>query len=386
MRLLFVSHSFPPADEPLSNIGGMQRVATELHAAFQDLPDVELSDELMRTTWAMTHVKVPFFLCRAYKTIKRRVQNGEVDVVLFSSMVTASLAVWLKPTFEVHGVKSAAIVHGQDVTTPLKIYQQFVPKVFDAVDAIMPVSRATGEQCMMRGLPDSKLIVVPNGVDTSRFEPLEPKPMMRAALKVALDDPATPLPDDALLLCSVGRQVPRKGFPWFAEHVMPLLPENVHYWLAGDGPDADNIRAAAERKGVAHRVRLLGRVTDEELSLLNRGADLFVMPNVPVPGTMEGFGVVMLEAGMCGLPSVAASLEGIRDVITEGVNGHLVPSQDAWAFSEAIMGYHGQPEKLEATSQQTYQHVIDTFSWPAVARQYADALAGLTAKPVGTVV
>ncbi len=47
---------------------------------------------------------------------------------------------------------------------------------------------------------------------------------------------------------------------------------------------------------------MLGRVSEEALGSLYRGADLFVMPNVPVPGDIEGFGVVMLEAGLCGLP------------------------------------------------------------------------------------
>ena len=42
--------------------------------------------------------------------------------------------------------------------------------------------------------------------------------------------------DDAFLICSVGRQVPRKGFAWFVEHVMPVLTEKVHYYLAGSGP------------------------------------------------------------------------------------------------------------------------------------------------------
>src|SRR5690625_7613993 len=80
---------------------------------------------------------------------------------------------------------------------------------------------------------------------------------------------------------------------------------------------------------------MLGRLSEVDLSRLYRGADLFVMPNIPVEGDMEGFGVVMLEAGLSGLPVVASSLEGILDVVEEGNNGHLIESGNGWEAAEA---------------------------------------------------
>ena len=60
------------------------------------------------------------------------------------------------------------------------------------------------------------------------------------------------------------------------------------------------IREAIDRHGLHRSVRMLGKVAEEMLGRLYRGADLFVMPNIPSRATSEGFGVVMLEAGMCG--------------------------------------------------------------------------------------
>ena len=80
-------------------------------------------------------------------------------------------------------------------------------------------------------------------------------------------------------------------------------------------------------------MRVLGQVSEALLVTLFQGSDLFVMPNIPVAGDLEGFGVVMLEAGLCGLPIVAAELEGIRDVVREGENGVLVSPGDAVAFA-----------------------------------------------------
>lgn len=379
MRLLFVSHSFPPAGRPLSNVGGMQRVATELHAALRRQPGLTLESLVLRASWDTTHLKTPPFLARAAWQIRRMARAGAIDAVLFSSMVTASLAVPLRRVLAAARVRTAAIVHGRDVTLPVRPYQRFVPRVFDALDAVLPVSRATGAACLERGLAAEKLHVVPNGIDLNRFAPLnDPATMRRSLLEAVGGD----LPEGALLLCSVGRQVERKGFAWFVDQVMPLLPADVHYWLAGDGPEAGAIEAAIDRRGLQERVRLLGRVSEAALEQLYRGADLFVMPNIPVPGDMEGFGVVMLEAGLGGLPVIAARLEGIQDVVAEGKNGHLVESGDAWGFSEAIMAYYDDREALQEASERAAAYVRDTFSWQAVARRYVDTLAAVVGTSV----
>jgi phosphatidylinositol alpha-1,6-mannosyltransferase len=289
-------------------------------------------------------------------------------------MVTAALSVPLRSTLERNGVASAAIVHGLDVTTPFGPYQRFVPRVFRALDLVMPVSAATGEACTQRGLTPDKLHVVRNGVDVSRFRPLLSSRADRRTEIESLSTGDAPLPESAVLLVSVGRQVPRKGFEWFIRNVLPRLPDHVHYWLAGTGPEQEAIQRAIGETGQSHRVRLLGRVSEADLQRLYRGADLFVMPNVPVPGDMEGFGVVMLEAGMNGLPTVGAGIEGIAEVITNGENGQLVPSGDADAFLAAIRPWAEDRSGLDAASKRARDFTRDQFAWSAVASDYVRAL------------
>lgn len=202
-----------------------------------------------------------------------------------------------------------------------------------------------------------------------------PEPGDRAAarleLAAMLHDVEAPLPDDALLLCCVGRQVTRKGFHWFVDNVMPLLPGDVHLWLAGDGPEAPAIRAAIERHSLQSRVRMLGRRTDREIAQLYAGADLFIMPNIRVPGDMEGFGLVMVEAGACGLPSVASRLEGILDVIADGCNGVLVESGDAQAFASAIERFRADRAFLASMSARTASFTREKFGWRKAAEKYS---------------
>jgi len=382
VRLLFASHSLPPEGRPLENLGGMQRVAMQLHASLEAQATGEASAlrydaELLRVPWAEVHWRVPGFLLRTAWRLVQAARRESVDVVLFSSMVTAALAVPLQGLLRRHGVRTAAIVHGLDVTKPVALYQWFVPKVFGALDAVLPVSRATAQACYDRGLAAKKCCVVPNGIDTDRFAPPTDRASMRADLEQAVG--GDPLPGDARLLCSVGRHVARKGLDWFAEHVVPRLPEQVHYWIAGDGPATGAIRAAIRRAGVGTRVRLLGRIPDDTLERLYRGADLFVMPNVPVAGDMEGFGIVMLEAGLCGTPVIASRLEGIQDVVAEGVNGHLVEPEAPKAFADAIRPYLDAPERLDALSTSARTHTMNTFGWPAVTRRYVSVLRAVVA-------
>lgn len=383
MRLLFVSHSLPPRGRPLDNIGGMQRVATKLHHALtekaQRLSDLTYEAILLRSTWERTHWRVPGFLLKTAVRLARTAMQQSADVIVFSSMVTAALAVPLHGLFQRAGIATAAIVHGRDVTLPVGLYQWFVPKVFNALDAVLPVSRATGVACLERGLAPHKVQVVPNGIDRSRFPTPCPPSAMRQELTEHLDDPAHPLPSDALLLCSVGRHVTRKGFDWFVANVMPQVPESVHYWIAGDGPETDAIRTAIEANTLHPRVRLLGRISDANLTRLYRGADLFIMPNVPVPGDMEGFGIVMLEAGLCGTPAIAARLEGIQDVITPGVNGHLVDPASPEAFLRTLRPYIEDEEPLAALSAQAHQHTAETFGWTAIAERYIERMRALHA-------
>ena len=371
MRLLFVTHSFSPPGRPLSNVGGMQRVAMELDAALRRSPRNGLAYDIIKleASWSWIHVRIVPFLISTWFSLRRRIRRGEVDVVLFSSMVTASLAVSLRPLMDRHGVKAAAIVHGQDVTKPVAAYQRFVPRVFAALDAVMPVSGPTGEACVARGLPADKVHVVHNGVQLDRFAPFAMPAGARAPHPFR-----SSLPADALLLCSVGRQVKRKGFAWFIENVMPQLPSHVHYWLGGDGPEGEAIQSAIETAGLQDRVRLLGRLGNAELTEIYQAADLFVMPNIPVEGDMEGFGIVMLEAAINGLPTVAARLEGIREVITDDQNGWFVESGDVAGYVERINSLDGDRDALAALSARSRDHVARTFGWDAVASHYLDAV------------
>lgn len=372
MRVLYVSHSFPRRGDPLSNVGGMQRVATGLHAALQAHPDVELHSLVLETSWKATPYRMPGYMAGLLRAIPRTVREQRIDVVLHSSMVTASTSVAVGKRVAEAGALLAAIPVGRDVTLPTPGYQWFVPRVFRALDLVFPISRATAEECISRGAEPEKVHVVPCGVDTESFAPPKDRSAARRELLAAIGESPATVPDDTLILVSVGRHQERKGFQWFADEVMPRLPAGVLYLVTGEGPTTPRIQAAIDRHGLGGRARLLGKVPEEMLRRLYRGGDLFIMPNIHVPGDIEGFGVVMLEAGLCGLPVLAANIEGISDVVREGQNGHLLPSRDAGAFAEAVMRYRGDRAGLAALSASAARYTERTYSWTGVADRFVE--------------
>lgn len=371
MRILYISHSHPHAAMPLENMGGMQRVSHQLVNALDARPDVRVDRRILDSTWDDIVIGTARFMTGLFTNLPVMVRETRPDVILFSSMVTASLTVPLRGRIDIPMV---TINHGQDVTLPNPLYQWFVPKIFRALDGVISVSQATREACIGRGMDPGKGVALPNGFEPEAHADLPSREEARRHLGGLL---AADL-SEARLLLSVGRLVKRKGHAWFAEHVLPRLDADVRYMVVGEGPERPAIEDAARRAGVADRIRLMGRQGDAVLRSAYAASDLFVMPNIPVPGDMEGFGVVLLEANAAGLPAVAADLEGIRDVIDNGHNGVKVPTADAEAWVEAVRMALGLDPAQAGARAKAYIH--ERFAWNHVAARYVAYLREVVAR------
>jgi glycosyltransferase involved in cell wall biosynthesis len=96
------------------------------------------------------------------------------------------------------------------------------------------------------------------------------------------------------------------------------------------------------------------------------------MPNINVPGDIEGFGLVLLEASTCALPVVAADTEGIRDAVVDGKNGVLVPSGDAAAFQHEIGRFLADPAGAKQFGAESRDFTLATYQWDKIADRYIE--------------
>ena len=371
LRLVFVSHCMAPARAPSSNAGGMQRAARDLLTQLGSLDDVTLSKVVLACPRREIGWRVPlFFLVLPWRLIQQVWLEG-VDVVLFASLNPALLLPVLAPLLRRRGLRLMAIAHGLDITQGPPIAQWWIRRSLAQLDGVIGVSRATAHACLERGCPAERLEVLPNGIGQG----------WRAAPPVTHSERIPTRVPGTFVCLAVGRQIPRKGFAWFVDAVMPLLPEHVHLWLVGSGPQAGEILRAIEKRDLQHRVFPLGLLEDGDLSGVYRLADLFVMPNLRIHRDMEGFGLVMLEAGLHGLYCLASRIEGITDVISDA-NGSLLPPRDAEAFAQEIQA------QLALTGQQRQQQseraaawVEQCFGWSNLLPHYRAAIERVRSQP-----
>jgi len=129
-----------------------------------------------------------------------------------------------------------------------------------------------------------------------------------------------------------GRQEPRKGLETLLDAFL-LLPSHYRLWVASDGPRIDELRSRYSREpNVAARIEWLGQIPERDK--LDRLARCSVFSAPSLHG--ESFGLVLLEAMAARTPVVASDIDGYRNVVTNDVNGILVPAGDAAALSQAL--------------------------------------------------
>ena len=238
-----------------------------------------------------------------------------VDLVLAGDAVAYAL-VW--PVTALFRTPSVVMVHGLDLTYDSPLYRLLVSRAIRRAQTVLANSEATAEVARDLGIAPGRVHVLRLGIDAPDVTPAQ-----RVWARIELNRWLGTDQDDVLCL-TLGRVVKRKGAVWFVDRVMPRLPRHVVYLIAGEGDETERVERAASRLGLGSRVRLLGRVNDAQRELLLRGVDIFVQPNIRVPGDMEGFGLVCAEAATRGLLVVAADIEGVSEAVVGGVTGNLV--------------------------------------------------------------
>ncbi|MEI4274047.1 glycosyltransferase [Klenkia sp. LSe6-5] len=208
------------------------------------------------------------------------------------------------------------------------------------------------------GVDPGRVAVVPSGVDTAAFTPAGP---------VA---PRTHRPR----LLVVGRLVPRKGL----DDVLTALadvPGAELVVLGGPAaevldadPAAAQVLAEATARGVADRVRLVGRAGRDDVAAWIRSADVVVCAP-----WYEPFGIVPLEAMACGVPVVGTAVGGLTDTVVDGGTGLLVPPRDPPALAAALRALLADPDRRRRLGAAGRERVLTTYDWQEVARMTEDA-------------
>jgi phosphatidylinositol alpha-1,6-mannosyltransferase len=213
------------------------------------------------------------------------------------------------------------VLHGAEVTVPgrLPVSRQVLGRVLRGADHIIAAGgypAKEGDHAAGRALPST---IVPPGVDTKRFVPLNDadKKAARARFGFGADDE---------VVLGFSRLVPRKGFDTLIRAVAQLAPHRPHLRLAiaSTGRDEDRLKKMADE--LRAPVTFLGRVEHDEVPALYGCADVFSMMCRNRWGGLEqeGFGIVFVEAAACGVPQVAGDSGGAAEAVLDGVTGYVM--------------------------------------------------------------
>lgn len=159
---------------------------------------------------------------------------------------------------------------------------------------------------------------------------------------------AQPAARDRVVVLTVARLHPRKGQHHVIDALTRLPAEmkaRLEYWIVGDCRRPEyKAQLEAQAAGAGFPVRFHGAVADADLPRYYASADIFAMTSSPHGHSVEGFGLVYLEAGAHGLPVVAFATGGVAEAVRDGVTGLLVPEQDGAGLTAAFARLIAEPE------------------------------------------
>jgi phosphatidylinositol alpha-mannosyltransferase len=199
--------------------------------------------------------------------------------------------------------------------------------------------------------------IIPNGVDVD----------------TAPSAPAAPAGELRILF--VGRPEERKGLPILLT-AFGALVEHVPCRLTVIGADREDVLRYVADPELLRWMDIRGRVSGDSLWAELHGADVLCAPSL----SGESFGMVLTEAFAAGTPVIASNIAGYSDVVSDGVDGLLVPPGDPQRLAEELQRVHHEPQRLAAMGEAA-RRSAQRYAWPRVADQVTEVYERAIALP-----
>ena len=194
-------------------------------------------------------------------------------------------------------------------------------------------------------------LVIPNGVDVSRFHPPELEPS-----------------DNVVLY--VGRLVHRKGVHVLIKAFSKVVREvpDARLLIVGEGYMLPFLKLMTWQLGLEGKVEFLGRVSEEKLPGIYRSSRVVVVPSL----YRESFGMVALEAMASGRPVVASMVGGLPEVVRDGLSGYLVPPGSEDLLAERIIQLLSDGDLAKRMGMFGRRVTVNEYSWGKIASHVAN--------------
>jgi phosphatidyl-myo-inositol alpha-mannosyltransferase len=281
----------------------------------------------------------------SYRRVRSLLGSFRPDVVHVHEPLTPSASMFATL---VSNAPVVATVHAYlDRSVAMEIAAPILRRIWRRVTIGVAVSESAAS-FLRRAVPDAALDIVPNGVDVGAFAGAEPR---------------ADLPPGRRILW-VNRLDPQKGFPIALAAFSKVLAEvpDAILVVVGEGKDREALGLLTESERA--RVDMRGAVPNEEVPSYLAACELFVSPAVG----QESFGIALIEAMAAGVPVVAADIPGYREVVSDGVEGLLVPPRDPEELAAGLVRVLTEPELASRLGEAGREHAR-IFDWPLVVER-----------------
>lgn len=261
----------------------------------------------------------------------------------------------------VYRVPWVAVGHGTEFVDRSFATRQLIRQAIGSASAVIAVSDYTAGLIREVSRP-RRLVVIPNAADGERYRPGLDASAWRTKWGVG----------DGLVLLTVGHVSERKAQDVVIRAMPRILAErpDTHYVIAGLPSRRDAFASLARELGVADNVHFTGLVADDDLPVVYNAADLFVLVSrQAADGDVEGYGIVVQEAALSGLPAVVSRDCGLTEAIREGETGLSVPPGDPEATAAAILSLLNDTDHRREMGQLARQLALSS-TWAERVAEY----------------
>jgi len=313
----------------------------------------------VRALWLYSFLVVPL-ICKV-------LIKGKYDILHVHGFGHSSLLVSAVLAKKVGSPKIVCTLHNDLLR---HIDRRLVKLTIPQVDAFIAVSSSIQQRWLARYGVEP--ILIPNGVDTARFNSKIDGSFLRKKMRI----------EDKFVILSVGRLSRQKGLQYLLQAAEYLRNEmkNFVILIGGRGEEAAQLRDWAEKHLLLKTVRFVGFIPPDSLPIYYAACDLFVLPSI-----FETFALTLLEALSTGKPVVCARVGGAKEIagrFEESLQAKLVNPCDSKDLAEAIVWFANNQQIVHEKVKDGYEILRTDYAWESVSREINVLYQQLTNQPV----
>jgi phosphatidylinositol alpha-1,6-mannosyltransferase len=379
IHILLVTWNFPP------KFGGMEILLSQLANQLCDHSELDIigpfaPKDYVETTRAKIYRPVRdglfFFILYSFIQGVTLSINRKYDVIYGGSALISPVVYLLGLTCR---IPTAIYVHGLDLIYQNPIYQLIIKFFLPRCNKIISNSSKTKDISIERGVSPERTAIVKPGLDISEFEVINRTNTIKQKYNL----------NNKKILLSVGRLAERKGILEFVKYSFPEVLKSIpssHYVIVGDNPTSSLthkkdikslIEAEIKRQGIENNVSLLGWLKRNELIHLYFACDIFILSAINMPGDIEGFGIVLLEAAAAGKPAIASNIGGMADAIDDGKSGYLIDTGSWGLFTNRITHLFKNDDICQQLGQFAKRRILNQFTWDKIILKHLHHLRSI---------